>query len=85
MDGGDVDPMLGKEILGTYRIEAILGRGGMAVVYRGTHILTEQEVAIKVLPPELAGHSEVKARLCSQLALQSRSHNLFCHLAGGSR
>ncbi|GEM_PF-1653654 len=39
--------------LGGYRIEGIIGRGGMAEVYRATHLALEREVAIKVLSPAL--------------------------------
>ena len=37
-----------------YTIERELGRGGMAVVYQGREKGLEREVAIKVLPPEMA-------------------------------
>jgi predicted Ser/Thr protein kinase len=37
-----------------YTIEKELGRGGMAVVYQGKEKGLEREVAIKVLPPEMA-------------------------------
>src|SRR5689334_11887482 len=39
--------------LGAYRIEGILGHGGMAEVYRATHLALERPVAIKVLSPAL--------------------------------
>src|SRR5581483_5364664 len=41
------------QLLGGYRIEGILGRGGMAEVYRATHLALERSVAIKVLSPAL--------------------------------
>jgi hypothetical protein len=47
------DPLLG-ETLGGYRIEATLGSGGAAVVYRAVQTQLAREVALKVLrlPPE---------------------------------
>ncbi|MDQ6602816.1 MAG: protein kinase, partial [Chloroflexota bacterium] len=36
------------ETIGNYRVEALLGTGGMATVYRGTHLLLGRAVAIKV-------------------------------------
>jgi diacylglycerol kinase (ATP) len=36
---------------GRYRVESVLGRGGMATVYRAFDELRKQEVAIKLFPP----------------------------------
>ena len=38
---------------GTYRLGPVIGSGGVATVYRATHIWTEREVAVKVLDPTL--------------------------------
>src|SRR5205809_632181 len=38
----------------------------MSVVYRARHRVTAQEVAIKILPPELAVHDELKARFVEE-------------------
>ena len=43
--------------IGPYRIQAEIGRGGMAVVYRAVDARTGTVVALKVLPPHLA-HDE---------------------------
>jgi serine/threonine protein kinase len=40
------------EMIGNYRIEALLGTGGMATVFRGTHMLLNRSVAIKVPHPQ---------------------------------
>ena len=57
--------LLGSRML-EFELTAILGQGGMSVVYKGTHRITGQEVAIKILPPELATHDELKARFVEE-------------------
>lgn len=44
---------LGEIIDGRYRVEALLGGGGMASVYRATHLGLDQHVAVKVIAPAL--------------------------------
>ena len=46
--------MLGTVVLGQYELVDVLGQGGMSVVFKGRHKMTDQEVALKILPPELA-------------------------------
>ena len=48
--------------LGPYRIEAELGRGGMAVVYRAFHLPLRRYVALKVLDAMLSRNTEIPSR-----------------------
>ena len=45
-----------------YDVEEEIGRGGMSVVYRATDLRLRREVAVKVLPPDLAFRPDVRAR-----------------------
>lgn len=48
------DALIGQVLDGRYEIRSVLGRGGMAVVYRAYQPAMEREVAIKVIAPEVA-------------------------------
>jgi YVTN family beta-propeller protein len=63
------DTRIGTELAG-YRIEALLGRGGMSVVYRADHARLKRKVALKLLAPELAEDERFRERFLreSQLA-----------------
>jgi tRNA A-37 threonylcarbamoyl transferase component Bud32 len=47
-------PAVGDVLASRYRVDAMLGAGGMATVYRATDLRLEREVAVKVLLPNLA-------------------------------
>src|SRR6266568_4374607 len=47
------DPRIGTELAG-YRIESLLGRGGMSVVYLAEQQFPRRKVALKLLAAELA-------------------------------
>src|SRR4051794_35522030 len=59
----------GTEIAG-YRIESLIGRGGMAVVYRAEDTRLGRKVALKLLTPQLADSEQFRQRFIqeSQLA-----------------
>jgi serine/threonine-protein kinase len=53
VDSAGTDESLLDTQLATYHIEAFLGKGGMARVYRARHLTLERPCAIKVLNPQL--------------------------------
>jgi serine/threonine-protein kinase len=65
LDGGgsDVDPLVGRVIGETYKIERVIGEGGMGRVYEAKHLrLGERRLAIKILHPEYARDPEIVVR-----------------------
>lgn len=66
------DPLLGKVLTGKYRIDEKLSEGGMGAVYRGTHVLMDKTVAVKVLRPSLAADEKIVARFSREARAASR-------------
>ena len=54
-------PEVGTQLAG-YRIEGVVGRGGMGVVYRATELALDRPVALKLIAPELAGDDSFRER-----------------------
>jgi len=68
------DPMVGRTFDG-YRIEEILGRGGMGTVYRATQLSLKRAVALKVLTDELVEDAQFLERFHREAdALSRLSH-----------
>jgi len=59
----------GTVLAGRFRIEAILGIGGMGVVYRATDLALDVPVALKLLRPELATRADAFDRFRQELLM----------------
>jgi hypothetical protein len=65
----------GDVVAGRYRIENLLGRGGMAGVYRAHDSVLERDVALKILDPQLSDDEEHVQRFRGEArAIASLSH-----------
>ncbi len=68
------DPLLGAQLY-AYRLEALIGEGSHARVYRARHVHLGVEAAVKVLKPELGGVGLARDRLAREArVLLSVSH-----------
>ena len=83
-----VDPLfetLNKAIGFQYRIERLLGRGGMGAVYLAHEFALDRDVAIKVLPPEQASTPQMRERFRREArtaARMSHPHIVPLHTFG---
>jgi DNA-binding beta-propeller fold protein YncE len=58
---GRPDARLDTELAG-FRLEAVVGRGGMGTVYRAEDLRLGRKVAVKLIAPELAGDERFRER-----------------------
>ena len=56
------DPLIGQVLDGRYRVESVLGEGGMGVVYKAVHTTLRKPLAIKVLRPEVSKNEQIVER-----------------------
>jgi serine/threonine protein kinase len=61
-----------KAVGALFELEAEIGRGGMAVVYRAKDRRLRRKVALKVLPPELAFRDDVKRRFLREAEMSAQ-------------
>jgi class 3 adenylate cyclase len=53
-------------VLGRYRVESLIGRGGMGAVYLATDTELDRRVALKVLAPELSDDEKFRHRFIAE-------------------
>lgn len=68
------DPPIGALLVDRYRLDALIGTGGMATVYRATDESLGRTVAIKVFRSDVADASDVRRRSSEVRLVASLSH-----------
>ncbi len=68
----------GATIVERYRVDQVLGVGGMGAVFRGRHLGLERDVAIKVLHPDLTRDPEISKRFDREAHSASRLDHPNC-------
>src|SRR5512138_1019122 len=66
------DEYIGKVVAGRYRLETLLGEGGMGVVYRARHVLIDRVVALKLIRPDLRGETHLRAWMLREARAANR-------------
>lgn len=61
-----------RVLAGRYRVDELIGHGGMAKVYRGYDLTLGREVAIKILDPDLARDTAFRTRFRLEAQAASR-------------
>jgi streptogramin lyase len=65
------EPAIGST-LGGYRVDALIARGGMGIVYRATHLALERPAALKVIASHLADDQAFRERFLTESRLAAR-------------
>lgn len=68
----------GTTVVDRYRVDAVLGIGGMGAVFSGRHLGLERDVAIKILHPELTRDPEISKRFDREAHSASRLDHPNC-------
>jgi serine/threonine-protein kinase len=62
----------GQTIAGKYRLNRLLGTGGMATVWSATNVFTEREFAVKFMLPQVARTPEAARRFLLEAKISAR-------------
>jgi serine/threonine protein kinase len=66
---------VGVTIEGKYRIDALIGRGGMGAVYRARDVRLDRDVAVKVVRSELVSAPDARERFHREARMAARLHH----------
>ena len=73
-DGTPLQVVMGMPpvVDGKYRVDAVIGRGGMGAVFRAKDVRLERDVAVKVVRAELVSNPESRARFQREAQIVAR-------------
>jgi serine/threonine protein kinase len=80
----ETDRLLGTDLAG-FRLESVIGRGGMGVVYLAQDLRLKRRVALKLVASELAADARFRERFLREAELAAsldHSHVVPVHAAG---
>jgi serine/threonine protein kinase len=72
---GSAAPIAVPESIGPYKIECLLDKGGMSILYLGTHPDTKEPTTIKVLSPKYISHPEMVRRFTNEAEIISMTNH----------
>src|SRR5882762_288388 len=79
------DPLQRGSEVGGYRIDELISRGGMGLVYRATNVALNRIYALKVLAPELAEDEQFRERFKREMRIAAQLNHpnvIGIHYAG---
>lgn len=74
-DSVNAQELIGQTLDGRYRVDAVLGQGGMGMVFRGVQTSMQRPVALKTLHPQLALAPSFFERFKREAEIASRLHH----------
>jgi len=66
------DPLIGQTVAGRFKVEELIGQGGMGKVYRARHVALDRLVCLKVLKRALNQDSTIASRFEREALAASR-------------
>ncbi len=70
-----LETLIGTILDGRYRLDSLIGVGGMGDVYRATHVGLDKEVAVKLLKPEFVANQTAIKRFRLEAKAAGRIHH----------
>ncbi len=78
MTGANLEALVGKVLDDRYRLDKLLGAGGMGAVYKARHTTLNRNVAVKVLHPDIGGDPSIGKRFDREAQSASRLDHPNC-------